>query len=70
MDFDSFVILIKTKDFYKDIADDVQNGLRHQTTADRLLLIGWNKKKIGIFKDELDGKIMKVFVGLRGKTYA
>ena len=37
MDFDSFVILIKTKDFYKDIADDVQNGLRHQTTAKMII---------------------------------
>ena len=28
------------------------------------------KKKIGFFKDELGGKIMKKFVGLRAKTYA
>ena len=32
MDTDSFVIHIKTEDFYKDIADDVlKNGLTHQT---------------------------------------
>ena len=29
-----------------------------------------NKKVIGIIKDELGGKIMKKFVGLRVKTYS
>ena len=29
-----------------------------------------NKKKIGFFKDELGGKIMKEFVRFRVKTYA
>ena len=29
-----------------------------------------NKKVIGLFKDELGGKIMKLFVGFRGKTWA
>ena len=29
MDTDSFIIHIKTEDFYKDIGDDV-NGLTHQ----------------------------------------
>ena len=32
--------------------------------------IGKNKKVIGKFNDELDGKIMKAFCALRAKTYA
>ena len=30
MDTNNFIIHIKTEDFYKDIADDVKNGLTHK----------------------------------------
>ena len=71
MDTDSFIMHIKTEDFYKDIADDVEkrsDTLNDQ--VDRPLPTGKNKKVIGLMKDELGGKIMKEFVTLRPKIYS
>ena len=73
MDTDSFVINIKTEDFYKDISNDVEKWFdtsNYDKKDERLLPIGKNKKVIGLFKDELGGKIMKEFVALRAKAYA
>ena len=73
MDTDSFIILVKTEDFYKDIANDVEKWFdtsNYDESDKRPLPIGKNKKVIGLFKDELGGKIMKEFVALRAKTYA
>ena len=71
MDTDSFVMHIKTNDFYKDIASDVEN--RFDTSnyeVNRPLPTGKNKKVIGLMKDELCGKIITEFVTLRPKTYS
>ena len=71
MDTDSFIIHIKTEDFYKDIANDVEK--RFDTSScevNRPLPKGKNKKVIGLMKDELGGKIMIKFVALRPKTYS
>ena len=71
MDTDSFAIHIKTKDFYEDIANDVEDWFDTSNYHNnRPLSIGKNKKVIGLFKDELSGKIMIEFAGLRAKTYA
>ena len=60
MDTDSFITHIKTEDFYKDIADEVEK--RFDTSnyeVDRPLPTGKNKKVIRLIKDELGGKIIK-----------
>ena len=71
MDRDSFIMNIKTNDFYKDISNDVDN--RFDTSnyeVKRPLSIGKNKKVIGLMKDELGGEIITEFVTLRPKTYS
>ena len=73
MDTDSFIIPIKTEDFYKDIANDVEkwfDTFNYDEDDKRPLPIGKNKKVIGLFKDKLGGKITKEFVGLRAKANA
>ena len=70
MDTDSFIMNIKTEDFYKDIANDVEK--RFDTSnyeVNRPLPTGKNKKVIGLMKDELGGKLITEFVTLRPKTY-
>ena len=71
MDTNSFIMNIKTNDFYKDFANDVDN--RFDTSnyeVNRPLPIGKNKKVIGLMKDELGGKIIMEFVTLRPNTYS
>ena len=71
MDTDSFVVNIKTKDFYKDISQDVNNRFDTSNyTFDRPLPTGINKKVIGLMKDELGGDIITEFVALRPKAYS
>ena len=64
MDIDSFIIHIITEDFHEDIANGVErwfdtSNYNENETGKRPLPIGKNKKVIGLFKDELGGKIMK-----------
>ena len=71
-DTDSFVINIITEDFFEDISNDVESWYdtsNYDENDKRPLPIGKNKKVIGLFKDELGGKIMKEFCALRAKTY-
>ena len=70
-DTDSFIMNIKTNDFYKDISNDVENRLDTSSyEVNRPLPTGKNKKIIGLMKDELGGKIIMEFVTLRPKTYS
>ena len=71
MDTDSFVVNIKTKDFYKDISHDVNKRFDTSNyTFDRPLPTGINKKVIGLMKEELGGDIITEFVVLRPKAYS
>ena len=72
MDTDSFVINIFTEDVFEEINNDVERWFdtsNYDKNDKRPIQIGVNKKVIGMFKDELDGKIMKEFCALRAKTY-
>ena len=71
MDTDSFIMHVKTENFYEDIANDVEKSYDTSNyTVERPLPIGKNKKVIGLMKDELGWKIMKEFIGLRPKCYS
>ena len=66
-----FIMHIQTENFYKDIADDIEKKYDTSNyTVERPLPMGKNKKVIGMMKDELGGKIMKEFLGLRPKCYS
>ena len=70
-DTDSFIINIKTNDFYEDVTSDIEN--RFDTSnyeVKRPIPMGKNKKVIGLMKDKLGGKIITEFVTLRPKTYS
>ena len=72
MDTDSFVINTFTEDFFEDINNGVERWFdtsNYDKNDKRQLEIGVNKEVIGMFKDELGGKIMKQFCALRAKTY-
>ena len=71
MDTDSFIMNIKTNDFYNDVSDDVDN--RFDTSnyeVKRPLPIGKNKIVIGLMNDELGEEIITEFIALRPKTYS
>ena len=71
IDTDSFIAYIKTDEIYIDIEEDVET--RFDTSnyeLDRPLPKRKNKKVIQLMKDELGGKIITKFVGLRAKTYS
>ena len=71
-----FIVYIKANDVYRDIAEDTE--IRFHTSNYELECNSINgpwpkrkkKKVIGLMKDELVGKIMTKFVGLRTKSYS
>ena len=72
-DTDSFIIYIKTENFFEDTSNDVEKWFdtsNYEKNDKRHLPIGKNKKVPSLFKDELEGKIIIEFVAPRPKTYA
>ena len=72
-DTDSLMYQIETEDFYKDIKEDVETKFdtsdypaNHPSGIPTVL----NKKVIGMFKDEVAGKQITHFIGLRPKLYS
>ena len=72
-DTDSTMYEIQTEDFYKDISADVEyrfDTSNYPPDHPSGIPSGLNKKVLGMFKDEANGKVMDEFVGLRAKLYS
>ena len=73
MDTDSFIFQIKTEDFYEDIMSDLEKSYdtsQIDKKLKRCIPKGINKGVIGMFKDELNGNIMKEFVAVVSRLHA
>ena len=71
-DTDSLMYLIQTDDFYRDIQKDIKRNFDtsdYEVNHPSGIKTGVNKKVIGKFKDEVGGKQITHFVGLRPKLY-
>ena len=72
-DTDSLMYELKTDDFYKDIKDDIKarfDTSDYPPDHKSGIQTGLNKKVIGMFKDEVAGRQITHFVGLRSKMYS
>ena len=70
MNTDSFIVYIKADDIYKGIVEGVEKRFDNSNyEMDRQLPKGINKKNNWIIEKTLREKSMKVFVGLRAKSY-
>ena len=72
-DTDSLMYEIQTEDFYKGISGDVKDRFDtsgYPSDHPSGVFSGFNKKVLGMFKDEVNGDIIDEFVGLRAKLYS
>ena len=69
-DTDSFVIHTKTKDVYDDFNEIKEQMDFSGYDKSHKCYDPTNKKVLGKFKDECDGKIITHFIGLKPKSYA
>ena len=64
-DTDSFILHVTTEDLYADMSSDMSVFDTSNYPEDHPLFSDLNRKVIGKFKDELGGRVMMEFVGLR-----
>ena len=72
-DTDSLMYQIETEDFYVDISADIKDWFdtsEFPPTHPSGIPPGLDKKKLGVFKDEMAGELIEEFVGLRAKLYS
>ena len=69
-DTDSVIVHVKTDDIYVDMAKHADLYDTSNYPADHPLFSNINKKVIGKMKDELGGKMMTEFIGIRPKMYS
>ena len=69
-DTDSFILEIFTDDVYEDMKNDDHLFDSSEYHKDHKCYNVKNKKKLGIFKDELHGKLMTEFCSLKPKMYS
>ena len=69
-DTDSVIVKVDTEDIYADMSQNLDDYDTSNYPADHPLFSNTNKKIIGKFKDELGGKVMTEFIGIRPKMYS
>ena len=69
-DIDSFIIEVETDDIYKDMYEDGHLYDFSDYPKDHPKYNAFNKKVYGIFKDDLNGKIIVEFIADKPKMYS
>ena len=69
-DTDSVIIHVTTEDIYADMMKHADLYDTSNYSPDHQLFSDTNKKVIGKFKDELGGKVLTEFIGIRPKMYS
>lgn len=70
-DTDSFIVHVKTDDFYADMKENLERYDTSDYPTDNVFQIPRVNKKIpGLFKDELKSIIARKFAGLKSKLYS
>ena len=66
----SLIVKVDTEDIYADMKKNLDEYDTSNYSPDHPLFSNTNKKVIGKFKDELGGRLMTEFIGLRPKMYS